>query len=69
MYEGYWKIIMELEGVQLKLIRLIQELGKMSYEKRLKELGIATFLERHICADLIETFKIHSKLVDCGQMF
>ena len=64
---GNWGLIFEIEDVQRSFTRMIDGIGLLSYENRLKALNLTTLLERRVRGDLIETFKIHSGLVDYGQ--
>ena len=64
---GNWSIILDLESVQRRFTRMINEIGTLSYSKRLGELKLTTLAERRLRGDLIETFKIVNGLVDYGQ--
>ena len=70
---GNWECIMEIEGVQRKFTRLIDGIGTLSYEERLKKLSLhnstslTTLLERRARGDLIETFKIVNGFVNYGK--
>ena len=64
---GNWGLILEIEDVQRSFTRMIDGIGLLSYENRLKALNLTTLLERRARGDLIETFKIRSGLVDYGQ--
>ena len=64
---GNWALIIELENVQRRFTRLINDLGTLTYSERLASLKLTTLAERRIRGDLIETFKILSGLVDYGQ--
>ena len=46
---------------------MIDGIGTMSYENRLKKLGLTTLLERRARGDLIETFRIVSGIAKYGQ--
>ena len=48
----------EIEKVQVRAIRLMQDLRSHSYEDKLKELGLFSMAERRLRGDLIECFKI-----------
>ena len=47
-----------LERVQIRATKLVRGLAKLSYESRLKSLGLYSLYCRHQLGDLIETFKI-----------
>ena len=66
---GNWRIIMDIEGVQRKYTRLIEGIGSLTYEERLKKLSLTTLLERRARGDLIETFKIVNGLTNYGEQF
>ena len=51
-----WSLILELEGVQRLLTRLIDEVGTLPYSERLGTLGLTTLTEHRIQGDLFETF-------------
>ena len=63
---GNWGLILEIEDVQRSFTRMIDGIGILSYEKRLEFLGLTTLLERRARGDLIETFKIWSKIANYG---
>ena len=46
---------------------MISGIGTLTYEERLKKLGLTTLLERRARGDLIETFKILSGIAKYGQ--
>ena len=54
---GSWAVILELEGVQRRFTRLIDEIGMLPYSRRLEILNLTTLAERRARGDLIETFK------------
>ena len=54
---GNWTMILELEGVQRRFTRLIDEVGTLPYSERLDILKLTTLAERRCRGDLIETFK------------
>ena len=64
---GNWSIILELEKVQRKFTRLINDIGTLTYGERLKSLTLTTLAERRMRGDLIEAFKIIRGFVDYGQ--
>ena len=66
---GNWKIIMEIESVQRTFTRLVQGLDSLTYQERLKKLGLTTLLERRMRGDLIETFKILNQMNNYGSHF
>ena len=53
---GNWSIIIELEAVQRRFTRMINEIGTLPYSERLSALKLTTLAERRIRGDLIETF-------------
>ena len=55
--QGNWSLISELEGVQRRFTRLIDEVGTLPYSERLDKLNLTTLAERRIRGDLIEAFK------------
>ena len=63
---GNWAIIMEIESVQRKFTRLIDGIGLLPYEERLKKLKLTTLIERRARGDLIELFKIFRGLCSYG---
>ena len=64
---GNWAIILQLEQVQRKFTRLIDDVGMLPYGERLARLNLTTLAERRIRGDLIETYKIISGSVNYGQ--
>ena len=64
---GNWGIILELEKVQRKFTRLINDIGTLTYGERLKSLTLTTLAERRMRGDLIEAFKIIRGFVTYGQ--
>ena len=63
---GNWGLILALENVQRSFTRMIDGIGTMTYENRLKHLGLTTLLERRARGDLIETFRIVSGIAKYG---
>ena len=63
---GNWGIIMSIENVQRTFTRLIDEIGLLTYEERLKKLNLTTLLERRARGDLIETYRIASGIANYG---
>ena len=51
-----------LEKVQRRATRSIPMMRKLSYETRLKKIGITTLKMRRIRADMIQLFKIFNKI-------
>ena len=47
-----------LEQVQHRATKMVSSLHNLTYEKRLKVLGLTTFETRMLRADLIQVFKI-----------
>jgi len=64
---GFWRMILDIEDVQRKFTRLIDGLGLLDYNQRLKSLGLTTLVERRMRGDLIETFKILGGLTNYGK--
>ena len=65
--QGNWPTIIQLENVQRKFTRLIDDVGLLPYGERLAKLKLTTLAERRLRADLIETFKITSGSVNYGK--
>ena len=63
---GSWGIILELEAVQRRFTRLIDEVGTLPYSRRLEILNLTTLAERRIRGDLIEAFKSISGIAKYG---
>ncbi|KAL5249370.1 hypothetical protein ACHWQZ_G018287 [Mnemiopsis leidyi] len=63
---GNWATVLELESVQRRFTRLIDEVGTLPYSRRLEILNLTTLAERQIRGDLIEAFKATSGLTDYG---
>ncbi|KAL5254842.1 hypothetical protein ACHWQZ_G014322 [Mnemiopsis leidyi] len=63
---GNWGTVLELESVQRRFTRLIDEVGTLPYSRRLEILNLTTLAERRIRGDLIEAFKATSGLTDYG---
>ena len=66
---GNWKMIMEIESVQRTFTRLVKGMDLLPYSERLQKLGLTTLLERRMRGDLLETFKILSKITNYGDGF
>ena len=64
---GNWARIIEIENVQRRFTRLIDDLGTLPYSERLRALKLTTLAERRNRGDLIETFKIVNGIVDYGR--
>ena len=45
---GNWSIIIELQAVQRKFTRLINDIGNLPYSERLRELRLTTLAERRL---------------------
>jgi len=58
------KDIATLERVQRRATKLVKRISKLSYQDRLRYLGLYSLERRRKRGDLIETFKILSKLDD-----
>ena len=65
------KDIENIERVQHRATKMILGYGKMSYENRIKSLGLPTLEQRRERGDLIEVFKLINRLenVDYRQFF
>ena len=61
---GNWHTILELEGVQRRFTRLIDEVGMLPYSRRLDILNLTTLAERRLRGDLIEAFKAVNGLAE-----
>ena len=66
---GKWSLILELEGVQRRFTRLIDEVGILPYSERLDVLMLTTLAERRSRGDLIETFKAINGISNVGKLF
>ena len=66
---GNWATILAIENVQRTFTRAIDGLGLLTYENRLKKLGLTTLLERRARGDLIETFRNISGIANYGKNF
>ena len=64
---GNWGTIIELENVQRRFTRLIDDIGSLPYSERLDALQITTLAERRVRGDLIEAYKIVNGLVEYGK--
>ena len=64
---GNWSIIIEIEAVQRRFTRMINDIGTLPYSERLSALNLTTLAERRIRGDLIETFKIINGIVEYGK--
>ena len=56
--------IQTLEQVQQRFTRQVSGIGSLSYDERLRRLGLTTLLARRDRGDMIETFKIVTGKVD-----
>ena len=54
------KYIKLLEGVQRRATKLVPQISELSYEDRLKALGLTKLIDRRVRGDMIETYKIIS---------
>ena len=54
------KHIKLLEGVQRRATKLVPQISEMTYEERLKALGLTKLVDRRVRGDMIETYKIIS---------
>ena len=54
------KYIKLLEGVQRRATKLVPQIKDLSYENRLKALGLTRLVDRRVRGDMIETYKIIS---------
>ena len=52
------KYIKLLEGVQRRATKLVSQIKDLSYENRLKALGLTRLVDRRVRGDMIETYKI-----------
>ena len=66
---GNWKTILDIEAVQRTFTRLVSGMSDLSYEQRLKSLGMTTLFERRMRGDLIEAFKIINGFNNYGSRF
>ena len=66
---GSWSLILELEGVQRRFTRLIDEVGPLPYSERLEILHLTTLAERRIRGDLIEVYKAVNGLSTLNSIF
>ena len=65
------KVVLAIERVQQRFIRLIPGMAELSYEERLNRLGLYSLEFRRVRGDLIETYKIPTGLdrLDSERMF
>ena len=63
---GSWGTVLELESVQRRFTRLVEEVGTLPYSCRLEILNLKTLAERQIRGDLIDAFKVINGLTDYG---
>ena len=66
---GNWSLVLELEGVQRRFTRLIDEVGTLPYSQRLEILKLTTLAERRNRGDLIEAFKAIKEISNLGNIF
>ena len=66
---GNWSLVLELEGVQRRFTRLIDEVGTLPYSQRLDILKLTTLAERRNRGDLIEAFKAMNEISNLGSIF
>ena len=52
------KDIVAIEGVQRRATKLVKDIKDLSYEERLRELGLPTLIYRRERADMVQMFKI-----------
>ena len=63
MYKYGWspykqKYIDLIEGVQMRAVRLVPGLRRMTYEQRLEKLKLTKLIDRRFRGDMIQTYKI-----------
>ena len=60
-----------LEGVQRRATKMIPSLRNLSYEERLKRLGMFSLKRRRLKCDMIEVFKMIKGIdkVNIGKLF
>ena len=68
---GNWNLILELEGIQRRFTRLVDDIGTLPYSKRLDILDLTTLAERRGRGDLIEVYKTFNELeeIDFHKLF
>ena len=68
--QGNWSLISELEGVQRRFTRLIEEVGTLPYSERfMDKLNLTTLAECRVRGDLIEAFKAVNGLSSLDDIF
>ena len=61
-----WGTVLELESVQRRFTRLIDEVGTLPYSRRLEIIDLTKQAEQRIHGDLIEAFKVTSGSTNYG---
>ena len=60
--------ILTLERVQKRAFRMVTDLGKISYEEKLKKMGMQSLEDRRKRGDLIDTFKYMNGIYDADPL-